>query len=153
VSKNIVSKKLSAILESRGMTQKDLAELTGVSRSTISNLIAGKFCSPHLVRSIAASLNVEYESLSPGENNLAYENLDILLFRDSIDIVAQILDKMNIQVAHYNDVVKLALELYKWHQGGDADIRKQTKEAHAYAEGIINYQLSLGLLKRKNQEA
>jgi transcriptional regulator with XRE-family HTH domain len=151
VNKDNIARKISKILETRGMTQKDLAELAGISRAAVNALLTGKHGSKHLIHTIASSLNIDYEYLIE-ESSQFYEDLDVLLLSDCMAIVAQIIDQNNFQVTHYNDVVKLALELYKWHQKGKVDIRKQEKEAIAYAEGIINYQFTLGLIKLKNQD-
>lgn len=51
--------KLSAELTRRDMTQKRLAELSGVSKSTINYIRAGKSCTDEVGQKIAQALNVE----------------------------------------------------------------------------------------------
>lgn len=51
--------KLVAELTRRDMTQKDLANKTGVSRATINYIKGGKSCSDEVGHKIAAALNVK----------------------------------------------------------------------------------------------
>lgn len=50
-------------LTRQDMTQKRLAELTGVSRATINYIRSGKSCSDEIGRKIAQALNVPIEKL------------------------------------------------------------------------------------------
>lgn len=51
--------KLAAELTRRDMTQKRLAELSGVSRATINYIKSGKSCSDEVGQKIAAALGVD----------------------------------------------------------------------------------------------
>lgn len=51
--------KLAAELTRRDMTQKRLAELSGVSRATINYIKSGKSCSDEVGQKIAAALDVD----------------------------------------------------------------------------------------------
>lgn len=55
--------KLVSELTMRDMTQKDLAELSGVSRATIGYVKCGKSCSDEVGNKIATALNVPLEKL------------------------------------------------------------------------------------------
>lgn len=55
--------KLVAELTRRDMTQKDLANKTGVSRATINYIKGGKSCSDEVGHKIAAALNVKVTDL------------------------------------------------------------------------------------------
>lgn len=55
--------KLISELARRDMTQTMLAELSGVSRSTISYVCGGKSCSDNVGNSIADALDVKIEKL------------------------------------------------------------------------------------------
>lgn len=51
--------KLATELARRDMTQSKLAEIIGVSRTTINNIRAGKSCTDEIGRKIAKALNVD----------------------------------------------------------------------------------------------
>lgn len=55
--------KLLTELAKQDMTQKRLAELSGVSRATINYIRAGKSCSDVVGNKIAKALNVQIEKL------------------------------------------------------------------------------------------
>lgn len=55
--------KLLTELAKQDMTQKRLAELSGVSRATINYIRAGKSCSEVIGKKIAGALNVPIEEL------------------------------------------------------------------------------------------
>lgn len=55
--------KLAAELARRDMTQKRLAELSGVSRATINYVRAGKSCTDEVGRKIAKTLGVKPEEI------------------------------------------------------------------------------------------
>lgn len=55
--------KLITELEKRDMTQKRLAELSGVSRATINCIKGGKSCSDEVGQKIAKALGVKVEEL------------------------------------------------------------------------------------------
>lgn len=55
--------KLVAELTKRDMTQKRLAELSGVSRATINNIKAGKSCADEVGQKIAKALGVKPEEI------------------------------------------------------------------------------------------
>lgn len=55
--------KLVTELAKQDMTQKRLAELSGVSRATINYIRSGKNCSDEIGRKIANALNVPIEKL------------------------------------------------------------------------------------------
>lgn len=50
-------------LEKQDMTQKHLAELSGVSRATINYIKGGKRCSDEVGQKIAKALNVKVEEI------------------------------------------------------------------------------------------
>jgi transcriptional regulator with XRE-family HTH domain len=151
VDRKTVAKRILTLLEARGMNQKDLSILAGISRASISNIIAGRYCSEQMVRTIAQALDVEFETLTGEDMVQIYKDLDALLFSDCIVIVAKVLDREKLQVGRHNDIVKLALDLYKRHLDGITDVRKHPREAEIFVEGILNYQLSLGVVRRKDK--
>ncbi len=55
--------KLVTELAKRDMTQKRLAELSGVSRATINYIRAGKSCSDEVGQKIANALDVKVEKI------------------------------------------------------------------------------------------
>lgn len=55
--------KFVAELTRQDMTQKRLAELSGVSRATINYIRSGKSCSDEIGQKIAAALNVDLKKL------------------------------------------------------------------------------------------
>lgn len=55
--------KLVIELEKQGMTQKQLAELSGVSRATINYIKGGKRCTDEVGQRIARALGVTTEEL------------------------------------------------------------------------------------------
>ncbi len=55
--------KLVTELAKRDMTQKQLAELSGVSKVTIGNIKAGKSCSNEVGQKIATALGVKPEKI------------------------------------------------------------------------------------------
>ncbi len=55
--------KLITEMAKRDLTQKRLAELSGVSRSTISYIRCGKSCSDAIGHKLAVALGVEIEDL------------------------------------------------------------------------------------------
>lgn len=55
--------KLVTELAKRDMTQKRLAELSGVSRVTVSNIKAGKCCADEVGQKIANALGVKAEEI------------------------------------------------------------------------------------------
>ena len=62
--------KLVAELMRKDMTQKQLAELSGVSRATITYIKGGKSCSEEVGRKLAKALNVDLTQIMEwGEKN------------------------------------------------------------------------------------
>lgn len=55
--------KLVTELTRRNMRQKQLAELAGVSRTTINYIVGGKSCSEEIGNKIAKALNIPIEKL------------------------------------------------------------------------------------------
>lgn len=55
--------KLVTELAKRDMTQKRLAELSGVSRQTINNIRGGKSCTDEIGQKIADALEVKLEKI------------------------------------------------------------------------------------------
>lgn len=55
--------KFASELMRRDMTQKRIAELSGVSRSTINFIIGGKSCSETVAKKIANALGIELTDL------------------------------------------------------------------------------------------
>lgn len=55
--------KLVTELTRRDMSQKQLAELTGVSRATINYIVGGKPCSEEIGNKIAKAFNIPIEKL------------------------------------------------------------------------------------------
>lgn len=55
--------KLVTELAKRDMTQKRLAELSGVSRATIGNIKAGKCCADEVGQKIADALGIKVEKI------------------------------------------------------------------------------------------
>lgn len=49
--------KMQILMGERGLTIKKLAELSGVSRQTISCIISGKSCTPQVAYKIATALD------------------------------------------------------------------------------------------------
>lgn len=56
--------KLITELAKQDLTQKHLAELSGVSRATIGNIRSGKSCTDEIGNKIAKALNVPIDRLS-----------------------------------------------------------------------------------------
>ena len=55
--------KLVTEMARRDLNQKQLAELSGVSRSTINYIRGGKSCSDEVGRKIAAALNIDLKKI------------------------------------------------------------------------------------------
>lgn len=55
--------KVQILMGERGLTIKRLAELSGVSRQTISCIISGKGCTPQVAYKIATALEQELEEI------------------------------------------------------------------------------------------
>ena len=55
--------KLQVILGENGLLISELAELSGVSRQTISYILSGKSCSPAVAGKIAEAVDVNLEEL------------------------------------------------------------------------------------------
>ena len=55
--------KAQILMGERGLTIKRLAELSGVSRQTISCIISGKGCTPQVAYKIATALGQELEEI------------------------------------------------------------------------------------------
>lgn len=55
--------KVLFVMAERDMYQKDLAELSGMSRGNLSTLINGKNCQPRTAFKIAKALNVNVEEI------------------------------------------------------------------------------------------
>ena len=55
--------KFTTELMRQDMTQKRLAELSGVSRVTITAIKSGKSCSPEVAKKLADALNVDLKKL------------------------------------------------------------------------------------------
>lgn len=55
--------KLKIELMKRGMTQNQLAEMCGLSRATISNILCGRSCNDKTGYKIAQALGMEIEDL------------------------------------------------------------------------------------------
>ena len=55
--------KMQNLMGERGLTIKKLAELSGVSRQTISCIISGKGCTPHVAYKIATALDQELSQI------------------------------------------------------------------------------------------
>lgn len=58
--------KVLFVMAERDMYQKDLAELSGMSRGNLSTLINGKNCQPRTAFRIAKALNVSVEEILEG---------------------------------------------------------------------------------------
>ena len=63
----INKKKVSLIMAKKNMSQKDLANKSGIGRGNISNLLGGKSCLPRTVFRIATALGVEIEEILEDE--------------------------------------------------------------------------------------
>lgn len=55
--------KIQILMGERGLTIKKLAELSGVSRQTISYIISGKGCTPQVAYKIATALDQELSQI------------------------------------------------------------------------------------------
>lgn len=55
--------KMQILMGERGLTIKKLAELSGVSRQTISCIISGKSCTPQVAYKIATALDQELSQI------------------------------------------------------------------------------------------
>ena len=55
--------KLVTELTMQGMTQKELAERSGISRATVNNIKCGKSCSKEIAEKISIGLGVKLERL------------------------------------------------------------------------------------------
>ena len=55
--------KMQILMGERGLTIKKLAELSGVSRQTISYIISGKGCTPQVAYKIATALDQELSQI------------------------------------------------------------------------------------------
>ena len=55
--------KMQILMGERGLTIKKLAELSGVSRQTISCIISGKNCTPQVAYKIAMALEQELSQI------------------------------------------------------------------------------------------
>lgn len=55
--------KVQILMGEKGMTIKRLAELSGVSRQTISCIISGKGCTPQVANKLAVALDQELEEI------------------------------------------------------------------------------------------
>ena len=55
--------KVQILMGEKRMTIKRLAELSGVSRQTISCIISGKGCTPQVAYKIATALDQEFEEI------------------------------------------------------------------------------------------
>ena len=55
--------KMQILMGERGLTIKKLAELSGVSRQTISCIILGKSCTPQVAYKIATALDQELSQI------------------------------------------------------------------------------------------
>lgn len=55
--------KMQILMGERGLTIKKLAELSGVSRQTISRIISGKGCTPQVAYKIATALDQELSQI------------------------------------------------------------------------------------------
>lgn len=55
--------KLVTELTKQGMTQKELAERSGISRATVNNIKCGKSCSMEIAEKISIGLGVKLENL------------------------------------------------------------------------------------------
>lgn len=75
--KEAVALRLSEILDSRGLSQYDLSQLSGVAESTISTLKRGKTKSLNLstLYDLCASLNIELEEFF-ADSKLKIKNID-----------------------------------------------------------------------------
>jgi putative transcriptional regulator len=56
--------KVQILMAERKMTIKKLAEISGVSRQTISYIISGKSCSPQVAFKIAEALEIDLEQIA-----------------------------------------------------------------------------------------
>lgn len=55
--------KIQIMMAEKGMTIKKLAEVSGISRQTISSIISGKGCSLKVAYKIAKALGLELEEI------------------------------------------------------------------------------------------
>lgn len=55
--------KFTTFLLKRNLTQKELAEIAGVSRNTVSSIKCGKSCTDEVGQAIAHALQVDVEEL------------------------------------------------------------------------------------------
>ncbi len=55
--------KFTTFLLKRNLTQKELAEIAGVSRNTVSSIKCGKSCTDEVGQAIAHALRVDVEEL------------------------------------------------------------------------------------------
>lgn len=61
--------KLVSELTRRDMTQKQLADLAGVSRVTVNYIKSGKSCSPEVGKKLAAALGVDVTEILEDQTN------------------------------------------------------------------------------------
>jgi DNA-binding XRE family transcriptional regulator len=58
------SERVRSLRKKKGMSQRELAEVSGVSKRTVTNVEAGKVCSQvSTARKIGAALEVDFRSL------------------------------------------------------------------------------------------
>lgn len=60
--------KVQVLMGEKGLTIKKLAELSGVSRQTISCIISGKGCTPQSAYKLAAALGQELQQIVKKED-------------------------------------------------------------------------------------
>lgn len=70
--------KLKELIKEKDITGKDLAEIVGVTPSTISNIVKGNhFPKPELLRSLAKALSIEVRDLFYSDNQDSKEQIYI----------------------------------------------------------------------------
>ena len=56
--------KLKVQLAKRDMSQRELTELSGISKTTVSAILGGKWCMPNTAHRIAEALGVELKDIT-----------------------------------------------------------------------------------------
>jgi transcriptional regulator with XRE-family HTH domain len=94
----VAGDRMKALRIQKGLTQKDLADMTGLSIGTVASLQSGGPCFPHSILQVAKTLEVPYESLAlvdPGALTVpvAYKGVRLARVLFSVELSLQELDQ------------------------------------------------------------
>ena len=139
VDRSFIKDRLYALMTEKNITISELANISGVPSTTISNILREKSANITALKNLANSLNINHEYLLEKDCAKKELNIDIELYGKCTSIVIKALKRAKIQ-AQPNSIKLLQDELYSAH----TNLNIPLIQGEVFVLGIIQYGLSIG---------